>query len=246
MRTRLLAIPADGWDAWLAPVSGFNTPEQESARVHSVVAAIRDSLIDSWRLNHEAFIQLEQFEDKQARAIFAAKAREWLPEIGLGVWPDRPPPAAWTKEELSAPPGERIRPLMFNVFQISTSVAARRSAVATLFRFGSMLEVLSRGSAAWLFEQMTAVLKRPIVDPSYTCFSYYVPLLEAKSIQSATRKQLDEWCSGIDLYMRQSFEDKGVLILSRESIVPALTKLGGAPETGSRSEWSMPDSSAAP
>ncbi len=231
-----------GWEVYRLPVSQFNIPTEECTRLYSAVRRIRDALVRERSLHHEAFIQLEQFEEKEARTIFAAHSKEWIPEIGLGVWPDRDPPAVWTKEEFrSAPPGERVRPLMYNVFQISTTPAARRRAVEVLFRFGAMMEILTSLGPDSLFEGMTEELLPPIQDPSYTCFSYYVPLLEAKTVTAAPIEQMERWCRGISVYIRQSFEDRGVLILSRDPIGRVIEALGAVPEDSGKTSWLIPD-----
>ena len=229
------------WEAYLCPVSGFPFRGEEATRLLSLFERIRLSFDRDRRLNHEVFIQVEQFDNNDGRALFAANAKDWLPELGLGVWPDRDPPAAWTQEEFrSLSPGNRIRPLMFQVLQITTTAQAKRSAIEMLFPFGSLLEILSEGSSETLFEKTAEVFLPPIKDPSFTCFPYYIPLLEAKTLAGAEQQQLEEWFRGLTLYVRESFEDNGILIASREPLTPIVEQLGGRFEEKPEPHWEFP------
>jgi len=229
------------WEGYLLTVSQFRMPEPEARTIAFAVDQLRLELTHDKELNQEVFIQVEQFDDDAARALFRRHSKEWMPELGLGVWPDRPPPTPWTQEEfLSTSPGERVRPLMFQVLQISTTAAAKRLATELLFPFGSLMEIYSREPVEVLYEKMMQVLLPPIQDPSFTCFPFYVPLFEAKTIAGATNLQLEEWFHGFSVYIRQSFEDNGVLIAAREPIWPIFERMGVERVSTKDNEWLIP------
>jgi len=133
-----------------------------------------------------------------------------------------------------------VRPLMFQVFQISTTAQAKRHALKLLFPFGSMIELFSQESSPAVLEGMSEVLLQPIKDASFTCFAYYIPLLEAKTVAGAKTAQLESWLTACTAYIRESFEDKGVLIVSRNPLGPLLETLGGRFETEERPVWYIP------
>ncbi len=103
--------------------------------------------------------------------------------------------------------------------------------------FGPLLEFLSTEDSEALFGRAEAALLPSIQDPSYTCFPFYLPLLESKTLKSATPAQLETWFCGAMIYLRQSFEDKGIIIASRESLTAILNELGGRFERAPEPAW---------
>ena len=54
-----------------------------------------------------------------------------------------------------------------------------------------------------------------ITDAAFQRERFYLPLLDAALIQEATGEQLDSWLCGAQVYIRESGEDRAVLLLSR-------------------------------
>jgi hypothetical protein len=225
----------------MLPVSGFPIPQEE---LNYAAVFLENFTIQSatrWRLSSEVFLQLEQLNQKEARASYVKNSRTWIPEVGLGVWPDREPPAAWSKDEfLEAAPGEKIRPVMYQVFRITAPQPHRENARRILLGFGPILEVLTSEDGEVFLNRATTVLLPAISDPSYTCFPFYVPLLEGKTLTSAAAALLEAWFCGATIYIRESFEDKGILIASREPLTPILEELGGRFEEKPEPVWRIP------
>jgi hypothetical protein len=232
---------ASPWQTFLLPVSGFPVPKPESEAACGVVARLSAAAAKRWKLSPEVFMQLEQLRGKECRYIFADHGKKWLPEVGLGVWPDREPPGIWTKEELeSSAPGGKLRPLMFQVFRITSGGDARREARDTLFSFGPVLEILTAENSDAFLASAKAVYLRFIKDRSYRCYPYYVPLLEGKTMEKASPQELKEWCTGVSVYIRQSFEDRGILITAPVSLTELFEEVGGKCNS-QRTEWFFPD-----
>ncbi len=238
----LKVIPQPGpWEAFLLSVSGFPIDDQESNRAQNLVGRIIGMLGGARNLFSETFIQVEQFDDNQARTLYRPYARHWIPEIGLGVWPDREPPKGWSRDEFSnLGPGEKIRPLMYQVLRITRSSQAKVQAFQLLFRFGPLIRILTSDSTDTFLSKSAAAFLPAITDPSFTCFPYYIPLMEAKTLTSATPEQLRAWFCGASVYIRQSFEDKGILIASSEPLTPILKELGGRFEREPEPAWRIP------
>lgn len=216
------------YEAYLLPVSGYPIPPREFERIESLVAAFCTSASKKWNLFSEVFMQLEQLDSDGCRQAFSGNARRWLPQTGLGVWVDRAPPCKWTKEETSnIIPGDKLRPIMFQVFRVSAAEPIRSQARSTMLRFGPVLEILTPGKEDYLLNS-SEIFKEGIVDPSFTCFPYYAGLMEAKTIQNATPDQLDRWFDGMTVYLRQSFQDKGILIAGAAPLSEILDEIGGS------------------
>ena len=224
----LKVIPAaEPYEAYLLPVSGYPMQAGEEVSANAFLdslctAAMRD---DGTR---EVFMQLEQLDAAGCREAFSQFARSWIPQTGLGVWVDRPAPEKWTQAELTdVVPGDKLRPIMFLVFRVSKDQKVRLDARRSMLRFGPVLEILTPQGNAYL-KACSATFREGITDPSYTCFPYYVGLIEAKSIANAKRDQLDRWFQGVKLYVRESFEDKGILIASPVALSELFKEIGGA------------------
>jgi hypothetical protein len=238
----LRTIPAPPpWEAFLLPVSGFPVPEQELSPVRGWLVKLTAALAKEWGLSVEVLIQLSQLHLGDGTVRLSDHGREWLPAVGLGVWPDREPPTLWTPEYFgSLGPGEMPRPAMYQVLRITTEPESRKNARNVMLGLGTILQILTPDDSETLLHKTRAVLHPPIKDPSYTCFAFYVPLFEAVSLRAATAEQLDKWFCGASVYIRESSEDTGILISSRQPLGPILQRLGGRPEPEPESGWRIP------
>jgi hypothetical protein len=212
------------WEAYVLPVSGFPLPEPECSQISAFIARLSERASKGWHLFSEVFMELEQMKGLDCRYRFADLARDWLPEVGLGVWPDREPPSLWTREEFEAlSPGGKL----CEVFRISSPAPRRQQAREVMFTFGCVTEMLTPDTSETLLEKMKPVYLNFIKARSHRCFPYYVPLLEGKTIQSMSSEQLSAWCPGVSVYIRQSYQDKGVLFASELSLKEVFEDLGG-------------------
>ncbi len=228
------------WHALLLSVSEFPIPELELAAVKAALAAILSRLKRGRQLTSEVFLQLEQLHAPGVRELFARHAPQWIPEVGLGVWPHRDPPAKWSQKEfMEVGPNEMLRAIMFQVFRITAEGGVRDQAADLMLRLGPVLQILTADSDGF-FEESSQRFLEFIKEPTYRCFPFYVPLLDLKAVIGASGQQLEQWLGRAQVYMRESLEDKGVLILSRAPLDPILTELGGQFESTPAPLWRIP------
>jgi hypothetical protein len=200
------------------PVPAFPMGEPESRRIGRFLDQFISQAAARWKLNSEVFLQLEQFHGGDCRLRYARHAREWMPEIGIGVWPDREPPTTWTREELmQLDVGERPRPLMYQVFWVSGPPSARESARNIMLDIGPVLQIMTVDDSDVLLRRGTQLFQSRIADPSLACYPFYIPLFERKILLAASAADLADWFCGATIYIRQSIEDQGILIVSREA-----------------------------
>ena len=229
------------WNAYLISVTRFPAPAAEASQLSDFLDRLLGPLRSPVQFASEVFIQLEQLPGKEAHTAFSDHAREWLPETGLGVWPDREPPAIWTQEEfMNLTPGDKLRPLMFQLFRITTPPAARLKAWRVMLGFGSILEIMVEGSAKSFFEATRSTFLQKIQDRSYRAFPFYAPLLERKTIENASSDDLQQWCGAASVYIRESFEDQGILILSRRPLDHLFEGWVATRQTGAQKYWQYP------
>jgi hypothetical protein len=221
-----------GFEAYVLRVRGFPLDDEQLSLVQSLMNDFCSAVRKQSRLSSEVFLQLEQLRGKECRGQLADCGKRWLPETGLGVWVDRPPPEKWTQEELeNFVPGDKLRPIMFQVFRISTQQTFRDEARWLMLRYGSVMEILTSAGDEYL-RRVKPVFLEGIVDRSYTCFPYYVPLMEAKTLANAEPNQLDRWFQSMSVYIRESFEDNGILIASAQPLADVFRSIGGKSEAG--------------
>jgi hypothetical protein len=218
---------AQPFEAYLLPVQSFPIPSNDLAAVDSFFRDFCAEAMKTLGLSTEVFFQLEQLVDKKSRTLMAEHGKAWLPETGLGVWVDRDPPQKWTMEEITNfVPGDKLRPIMFQVFRVSSSQQERIQARSLMLPYGPVLEILTSSGETFL-PSIKPVFSANITDRSYTCFPYYVGLIEVKTMARATVEQLNRWFQGMTIYIRQSFEDQGILIASAMGLARMFEAIGG-------------------
>lgn len=165
-------------------------------------------------------------QDGESKKI-AAHGRQWMPDPGLGVWPDREPPHAWTDDEfLEREYGTPLRPLMHTVMHISAGEAASMHAWETMAGTGSVIQLLIEKSPEEFHAAAKAHLLPTIEDESFRGFSMYFPLLCTTSIRGKEADELDRWLGPAVAYVRESAEDSGIFLLSRIDPADALRESG--------------------
>lgn len=236
---RLKPATAGDWEYYVLPVSDFPAPEDEIAPLRRFMIKLCSSLEEQFEVRPEIFFQYTQLELGDAAARLSAHGREWMPKVGLGVWPDRPAPCMYKPEDItSLGIGERPRRIMYQLFQVTTGLEARHQALEVMLGTGATLQMMSREPADVMIEHGRRCFLTNITDPSYTAFEYYLPLLEARTIASASGSgEITDWCCGAMFYIRESPEDKGILIASATPLAPVLERLGGRLISGAEPEW---------
>jgi hypothetical protein len=213
------------------PVSAFPVPGDELAYVKRVVREVTGRCTTAAGLKAEVFVQMAQLHVGDGAARLAAHGREWRPTLGLGVWPNRAPPTLWTRKDFeNLGPGEAPRKIMYQVFRI-TGPDAGGAAREEMLGLGTLLQLMFEGSFELLLERMGLVLLAPIKEPAYTCFPFYVPLLDVDAVAGASAELLERWCGGAQIYVRESAEDVGILLVSQISVRSILQSLGVLPTT---------------
>ena len=220
--------------------SKFPADPDDRALLNGFVSRMVAAACLGHKLHQEVFAQLIPLAAIQQMPRMTDHAREWQPIMGLGIWPDREPPTALTKGDfLKLLPGQRPRTAKYKLCRISASEKAREQAWASLLGTGALLLILTQDDSAVFLKKTKDVLLPPIKDESFRHSSFYVPLVECKSFDSARPEQLQSWFCGASLYIRESTEDHGLLIASREPLRPVLESLGGRLSDGSPAEWQL-------
>lgn len=224
-------------EAFLLHVSAFPVPEPEIATVGRFIQRFIGSVVSEWKLSLELFIQYAPLHRGDGATRFSRNALQWMPKMGLGVWPDREPPRYFKREDFEElMPGDSLNPPMYKVFRV-TAADAREHACAMMLGIGTVLAVASPGDGATLLNKARALLTADIAPGSIRSFGFYIPLLEGKSFQKANANKIQEWLCGSSIYIRESVEDAAILIAGSRSIVPILKGMAASFSPGPDPGW---------
>ncbi|HUO30570.1 MAG TPA: hypothetical protein VMU80_15200 [Bryobacteraceae bacterium] len=226
------------WEAVFFHVEDFPLAPQELRTLRRLWLSFRHLWVDKGSLSTEVLIHTARMEARGAER-FRQYARAWMPQPGLGVWPDRPPPRLPSQADLDdLEPGEKPKPPIEQVLRVTGPPPTKRHALDVMLGFGVVVEVFTADND--FFERARATLLPPIEDRTLRSFPFYAPLLERKSIEEAGSRQLNQWFSGAVAYVRECAEEKGMLIVSHEPLTPMLEQLGAHFERSPAPVWRLP------
>jgi hypothetical protein len=204
---------SEPFEAALVEVKAFPDHEEASSFIRSELLPWLRGLRHEHNLHLAVWIQGENLHEGNAADLVREHGAYWLPDTGLGVWPDREPPRLWIAEDFQdLDPGQKPRPLMYTVFHVSGGPEACEHALSTLAGSGTLMCALLEKTPDKYHEKATAQFLPAIRDEALRGHPFYVPLLAARSCENAA---MSSWLDGVLVYARESTEDNGILVLSR-------------------------------
>ncbi len=215
-----------GFECYLIPAPrGLRPDSYDSAR------AFLQELVSYFtaRLGcgHESFIQIGQVREQEATRLFAEHARDWIPETGLGVWPHRPAPRMLKMEDMeNIESASGTGPLLNSVFRVTAHANARLDAMTTMLGTGCGLQLVSHNESAVLLGDMKDLFLDFIQDRIFRIFPWYVPLIEKAMLTESMEPFTASALRGVSLYIRESPEDDGILIVSAQPLAEIVAQLG--------------------
>jgi hypothetical protein len=228
-RLCLREIPAQtGWTAAVLETT-YPVP-QDAAQDYAVVVGELLQRLPSFGVPRpgELFLQFDRCKPDREVPILRENARTWQPEIGLGVWLDREPPTTWSEEEFVAAAPGTLRPLMYHLFRLQRDPNVQASAWRRLLGSGVLLRVAAVEPDIFL-AGTTEFLHPRIADASLTGFPFYAPLLTAAALSQPDPMfdaGFDVSLPGVEAYLRESEEDGGLLIVTRQSATAFWQSIG--------------------
>lgn len=193
--------------------------------------------------HYESFLHIDKSIDMDATRIFSRHAGHWIPETGLGVWPNRPAPRMWKLEDLGElDPASGMPPLLNSLFRVTAAANTRLEAMTTMTGTGSPLQLVSRAEGKVLLHDLKEVFLGFIEDRIFRIFPWYVPLMDKAALVEPIAPLVQSAMRNISLYVRESAEDGGILILSAEPLADVLQHLGcKQTEHGTIPKWKLGD-----
>jgi hypothetical protein len=215
----------------------FPVAEAEKQVLRSFWTRLSNAISAQLRLNLEVFLQLEFIRD--GREIYDQHATDWASTIGLGVWPNRPPPeprrvADAFKIAQYAQRMGRFPPLMYSVLRIGGEPRARAAAGSLLLGTGMVVGMWATEGGEEFLHHTREELLPPIKSKNFRNFSFYMPLLDFASLRDRQLGELERWLCGSSLYMRESPDDNATIMLATMPLVPLLEEAGAKPTDSGR------------
>lgn len=208
-----VALP-EPWSAAVISVSAFPVPEPERSLLRNALQRWCAQMMATGNLVAGTWLQMNHLPlDRGARKL-SAHGKAWLPMTGLGVWPDRESPRLWTKDDFEEREyGQPLPPLMHTVFHVSAGGKASDHARDEMTGSGTVIYVLHTESSEKYHAAMRELLWPRITEEALRGHSFYIPLLEAVSLRNIQRETLESWMGPASVYIRESVEDGGILII---------------------------------
>ncbi|HTF45762.1 MAG TPA: hypothetical protein VK641_17780 [Terriglobales bacterium] len=193
---------------------------------HALLVAV-DRLRGVPSLELSTWLLMDSLHKDGAVRELSRHGREWMPEFGLGIWPNREPPRMYQDSDfLDLESGLEMRSMMHSVVRIGGPEDAARQAWSTMFGRGSTVVTLAAGGAENMLDSMRESLTRGITDESFQSFAFYFPLFGRATLAQATSEEMNAWMGPAQVYVRESEEDDAVLVVSRASAMAALEAAG--------------------
>lgn len=231
-------LPRRTWGVYLLPVSGFPVPAGELSSIRQLLARVIQEINKDQALESEVFLQSAQIRLLDGSSRLSDHAGEWKPKLCLGVWPDRPGPTRWTREELEAlAVGEEPRRMMYTALYLSGPARAREGACDVMLGLGAIVRIMRTAGNDRYPAKIKEVLKPIVQQKPFSNFPNFMPLFDCKSMSSFSPDQLDKWLCGATVYIRESPEDNGIIIASSKPLDATFERLGGRFEQQPSAQW---------
>ncbi|MGD0578551.1 MAG: hypothetical protein ABSC08_06450, partial [Bryobacteraceae bacterium] len=219
---------APPYSAAQVKISHFPVAADGSVKLRAFLTALVQAASDT--LNLEVFLQNEYLAN--GRDLVNPRLPEWRPQVGLGVWPDRPPPELWKISDLfRMARGERV-PLMYQVSRITAGPKVSSQALSLLLGTGMTIAVLHCGSTDELLSGYKDTYLPTITQPNLRILPFYVPLLDLKSLQHSHPDDLPKWLGKARLYLRESPLDNAVLVVTDADLIQLIERAGAKRDGG--------------
>lgn len=176
---------------------------------------------------HESFIQMRRTGNREASYLFADHAGGWIPEMGLGVWPHRPAPRLWKIDDFENMDRDTGMPtILHSLYRVTAEGNARLNAMTTMAGTGCGLQLVTGTKSAEVLRGLTELFLGFIQDRVFRIFPWYVPLLDKTAIIEPLDPLTIRAMQNVSLYIRESPEDAGILIVSAEPLTEIISQLG--------------------
>ena len=227
----------EGWQVGLLPIAEYPLQQEHAAAVSQFCAALGSVLRKQYQLIQQVALQVWRLGPETGGPELQEHRSNWRLQLGLGVWPDRVPPQGW-KEECMVDAAAAIYrgdepELPFHRLLRVGSRDYAHAAAQMMHRHGVALELFARKDRFQTDTRFREIFLSRITEHRFRNESFYLPLLDRNSVLRATNVQaLDTILEDVEVYLRDSAEDRGLLLISRLPLVTLFQEVQSCMEDG--------------
>jgi hypothetical protein len=150
----------------------------------------------------------------KALDLLVDNARNWMPDLGIGIRPDGEPPRMLNASDLSKLKWNEMPKIKHEtIFRLASDLAPA-SALPKFCGSGALLYCLLESPVENYLSEQRELWLPAIHDPAFRAHSFYLPLFERQSLEEREPSILLKWMGSAAVYLRENIEENGVLILS--------------------------------
>src|ERR1700750_730427 len=199
----------------------FPLARKDSAPLIAVLKPWLQKLADRLQLQPALWLQGKALHTPETVNLLVEHARDWMPDLGLGIRPGGEPPRMLNAEDLNQLKRDQMpRPKHETACFLMNGA---ETALPLFFGTGAVIYCLLSASAEVYLKEQGELWLPTIQDPAFRAHPFYLPLLDCKSLENQPSSTLEQWMGRAVFYLRESPENGGVLIVS--SISEALEQL---------------------
>jgi hypothetical protein len=215
------------WQAVLLHLPDLPLKQDLRAGVCEIMEKVIRHQQEAASLQVATWLLLDQLHKDGAVHALSRNGRYWMPDFGLGIWPDRQPPRMYEDRDfLDLEYGAAFPKMMHSVAKAGAAEESALHAWRTMFGTGSTILTLARGPSQQLLEAMHEPLLSLIHDEAFRSFPWYFTLLGRNALSQASGDLLNRWLGPVSFYMRESEEDNSLLLVSCVGLMAALGAAG--------------------
>lgn len=229
LELRSVEAPAE-WESWVAGISEQPVRDSSSKALRAWFCRLVEDSLKTSGLSAEIALQINELHLNEGAEILEENCVKWLPQMGLGIFPDQDPPRPWTPEDFEAvemDPAAKVRTLMHQVMRLAGAPEDRLSAREEMPGRGAYVEMHARRSDDDLLEALTAASQDKIADRMFSGFPFLFPLLNSRSLATLTGDDLERRLAGAEFYARDSASDGGLFLARKGGMTDLFETLGG-------------------
>jgi hypothetical protein len=175
---------------------------------------------DRFQLECALWLQGATMHSADQINMVVENAREWMPDLGLGIRPTGEPPRMMNQADLNRMRwDETPQPMHETAFHLP---GATRAVVSRFLGSGAVLCCLLDADVDTFFQQQARMWLPRIIDPAFRAHPFYIPFLDSASLANQSSDALLEWTGNAAVYMREIPEEEGILIVSRLDVLDRL------------------------
>ncbi|GGG85005.1 hypothetical protein [Edaphobacter dinghuensis] len=193
-------------------------------RLSKVLLPWLQELAEAMSLEHAMWLQGAELHRNGAVDLLVSHGAKWMPDIGLGIRPDGEPPRMLRADDFRKRRwNDPVKLKHETAFHLAGGAVAAKSAIRLLCGSGTVLYcLLDAPIQVYLAEQRELWLPT-IQEPAFRAHPFYMPFFDAKGLENKESSRLMSWMGRARLYLRESSEDEGIVIVT--SIAGALDLL---------------------